>query len=71
MGYMCQDHYGNVFYSMEDMCRYWRISPATYRNRIMAGWSVAAALETPIKKHNKFRNYRYGRDWAGCRRKIR
>lgn len=70
-GYGCFDHYGNEFASIEDMCRAWRISPATLRGRLAAGWDLGAALETPIRRHNRNRNYRYVRTPWGSRIKVR
>lgn len=65
------DHYGRLFPNVETMCRWWRISPSTYRARLAAGWELGVALETPIRRHNRNRNYRYVRLPGGRRVKVR
>ena len=45
----CQDHLGQTFPSIRDMCDHWGISYQVYSSRIhREHWSVEMALTTPI-----------------------
>ena len=44
---VCRDHRGRVHLNVNDMCEAWGIKRGTYDARRRAGWSLAAALETP------------------------
>ena len=43
-----QDHNGNIFNNLVDMCSHYNISYDLYRKRRNGGMSIAEALETPI-----------------------
>lgn len=43
-----RDHLGNGFPSINAMCSYWHISPATYRSRVKTGCGLEDALTKPI-----------------------
>lgn len=45
----CQDHLGNTFNSIIEMCNYYNISKATYKNRKRLGWSIEDILTKPVK----------------------
>jgi len=45
------DHKGQVFPSLEAMCRHWKMSPATFAGRRKMGWSLRDSLETPVKRY--------------------
>ena len=40
----CQDHQGNTFPSIKEMCEYWNITDDTYHSRIRAGYTIEEAL---------------------------
>lgn len=42
----CEDHKGNKFASISEMCDYWNISTGTYYGRIKDGWTKEEALST-------------------------
>lgn len=44
------DHNGNVFNSIEEMSRHYGIDGSLYRHRRKKGWSLEAALTTPVIK---------------------
>lgn len=46
------DHLGQVFDSLEEMCRYWGINTATYTYRLNSGWNKKDALEKPVKEQS-------------------
>ena len=41
---VCYDHKGRKFNTLIDMCRFWNISPSTYKYRRQCGKSVEEAL---------------------------
>lgn len=47
--YRQQDHLGNKFKTIEDMCNYWGISKWSYFERRQSGKSVKEALTGPVK----------------------
>lgn len=48
----CQDHLGNIYPSIKDMCKVYNINPETYSRRIKVyHMTVAEALTNPVK-HN-------------------
>ncbi|SCY31263.1 hypothetical protein SAMN02910370_02092 [Lachnospiraceae bacterium XPB1003] len=48
----CRDHEGRSFDSIEDMCRFWKISSAAYQRRIKVyKWSKKKALTFPAKNN--------------------
>ena len=46
-----QDHLGNSFDSISDMCRAYLIDKDTYHKRIKRGYTVEEALTTPEDKN--------------------
>lgn len=44
----CEDHLGNQFSSIKEMCAHWNISTKNYLNRRRTGWSLKKILTTPI-----------------------
>lgn len=44
-GKLVQDHKGNLFKSVSEMCRYYGINQSTYTYRIRKGYSMQEALE--------------------------
>lgn len=44
-----EDHKGNKFNSVGDMCIYWGVRLDVYRCRRIAGWSIERALESNVK----------------------
>lgn len=46
---MVKDFLGKKFENVEEMCKYWFISPKTYRNRLKNGWTKEDSL-TRLKK---------------------
>lgn len=42
----CEDHLGNKFHSIKDMCKHWNMNDNRYKGRIRHGWSVKKALTT-------------------------
>ena len=47
-----QDHLGNNFKSISEMCRYYHIGQNLYHIRLNAGWSLEKILTTPPKPIN-------------------
>ena len=46
------DHKGNRFASIEDMCRFWGVTPTAFSRRVnYYKWDIKRALTTPVK-HN-------------------
>ena len=48
-GVKCQDHLGNTFYSINEMCSHYRIAHKLYEYRISHGWSQKEALTKPSR----------------------
>lgn len=46
----CEDHLGNSYNSKKEMCEHWGIPTDTFISRIKHGWTVEAALTTPVNK---------------------
>lgn len=44
-----QDHLGNEFKNVEEMCKYWGINKNTYKGRLKRGWTLKETLEVPPK----------------------
>ena len=44
----CEDHLGNHFSSIKEMCTYWNISAKNYLNRRRTGWNLKRILTTPV-----------------------
>lgn len=44
----CKDHLGNMYSSITDMCRFYKITRSTYKNRIKLGWSLKDTLTIPM-----------------------
>lgn len=44
-----EDHLGNVFESVKEMCEHYGITPTTYCKRIERGYTVEQALTKPVK----------------------
>lgn len=44
----CEDHLGNKYNSIVDMCRAWGILYSNYYSRLQRGWSLKETLETPL-----------------------
>ena len=42
-----EDHLGNEFHSVVEMCLYWGVNVACYRDRCLLGWSLEEALTIP------------------------
>ena len=52
----CQDHLGNIYPSIKDMCKVYNINPETYSRRIKVyHMSVAEALTNPVKHNSGMR----------------
>lgn len=47
-----QDHKGNWFATIVDMCDWYGINKETYKSRIRIGWSLEDTLTTPVRKTN-------------------
>ena len=47
----CKDHLGNMYSSITDMCRFYKITRSTYKNRIKLGWSLKDTLTIPMGGH--------------------
>ena len=47
-----QDHEGNWFATIVDMCDWYGINKETYKSRIRIGWSLEDTLTTPVRKTN-------------------
>lgn len=45
----CEDHLGNAFPSVTEMCRHWGVKQPTFRARLKAGYGLQAALTAPPK----------------------
>ena len=50
---ICQDHLGNTYRSLNEMCRHYNVTRYQYQSRIKLGWSVEKALTTPYIINNK------------------
>ena len=48
-----KDHLGNEFRSITEICKYYKISPQTFKNRLKLNWSIERALTQPTKKIKK------------------
>ena len=55
----CYDHLGNVFKSVNDMCKNYGINTRTFRSRIIAGLSVRDALTLKVKSKDHHPITRY------------
>lgn len=58
-GKPCEDHLGNKFRTIKDMCIYHGIPPETYQSRKKRGWELERILTTPVKNYvwrNPYRN---------------
>lgn len=49
----CEDHLGNKFDSVKDMCKYHGIAPSTFATRRKFGWSIEKCLSTEISLANR------------------
>ena len=49
----CEDHLGNKFNSISEMCNYWHINLRTYANRRRLGWTLKKTLTLPIKSRHR------------------
>lgn len=45
----CEDHLGNRYESIAEMCKHYNIKLSTFKRRKKAGWDLKRALETPIR----------------------
>lgn len=52
-GKPCTDHTGREFESTTAMCKHWGIGAATYRQRILYGWSQEEALTSKVAPTSK------------------
>ena len=50
-GKKVEDHCGNIFPSVSDMCRHYSISKNNYFQRIKNGWTLEETLTTPIRSN--------------------
>lgn len=57
----CQDHLGNEFNSVKDMCASYEITYAVYRKRKAKGYSLKDILTQPMRK-NKRNFYHYDKN---------
>ena len=48
----CQDHLGNKFNSIKEMCKAYNITSTIYGWRVSNGWDIEKALTTPANKHS-------------------
>jgi hypothetical protein len=48
---ICYDHKGNMFTSKTQMCSYYGINNTCFHSRLSIGWSLEAALTTPVKTY--------------------
>lgn len=46
----CQDHLGNHFSSIKEMCEYYGVNVHTFYSRTLYGASIEEALTKPTKK---------------------
>lgn len=51
---LVEDHLGNKYTSVSDMCRHYNINLTTYITRIKAGRTLEKALTTPVKPKKKY-----------------
>lgn len=51
---LVEDHLGNKYTSVSDMCRHYNVNLTTYITRIKAGCTVEEALTTPVKPKKKY-----------------
>lgn len=49
-----EDHLGNKYNSITSMCKHYGISCHTYKDRMIAGWSLEKALTIPVKPRKKY-----------------
>lgn len=49
-GIMCYDHLGNEFFSIKEMCEYYKVERKLYTYRISHGWSTEDALTKKPRK---------------------
>lgn len=51
----CEDHLGNKFKSIKDMCDYWHINRTTFfRRRNTPGWDLEKALTAPLQQARSY-----------------
>ena len=48
----CKDHLGNIYSSIADMCRFYKLTPDAYKQRIKSGWSIERALTEPTDRYS-------------------
>ena len=48
----CKDHLGNIYSSIADMCRFYKLTPDAYKQRIKSGWSVERALTESTDRYS-------------------
>lgn len=60
-----KDYLGNMFNSIEDMCREYGIDSGTYRGRLKLGWDLYEALTAPVGNTQMYGNAKACQDHLG------
>ena len=85
--FQVRDHRGNMFKSIEEMCKAYDITYVTFSHRLKLGWTLKDALETPVRvpleaywvtdyKGNKFKSKKemckaYGINYSTFKSRMR